>query len=255
MKMVNEIHFDNAQSLLFCGDIHGEFETIVYNLNNYTDAVLIVCGDIGMGFHKDEYYYLLFKKLNLKLSQKNNYLLMFRGNHDNPEYFNGAFKKYKHIYLIPDYTVVSVRTVNALCIGGATSVDRSYRIREELRGKKKTYWGAAELPYFDEEKLNVINREYVDNIQVVATHTCPSFAYPNTKQNILEWLREDNTLNQTIDEERNTMDKIFQTLFEKQKNITDWYYGHFHEHRLEEHYNINFRLCDCGEINEYRFDK
>jgi DNA repair exonuclease SbcCD nuclease subunit len=251
--MMNSINFENIQSLIFSGDIHGEFETIVYKLNNYTDAVLIVCGDIGMGFHNDENYYLLFRKLNLKLSKMNNHLVMFRGNHDNPDYFNGSFKKYKYIHLIEDYTVVEVAGLaNVLCIGGATSIDRTYRIREEMRGKRKIYWGDAELPYFDASKLQKINEIYPNAIRIVATHTCPSFAYPTTKQNITEWLRMDYGLSQTLDNERDTMDKIFATLQESQKNITDWYYGHFHEHKLERHYNINFRLCDCGELNEFR---
>jgi hypothetical protein len=46
------LKFENKKTLVFSGDIHGEFETIVYKLNNYTETVLIVCGDIGMGFHK-----------------------------------------------------------------------------------------------------------------------------------------------------------------------------------------------------------
>jgi DNA repair exonuclease SbcCD nuclease subunit len=247
------LQFDNIQSLVFSGDIHGEFESIVYKLNNYTQTVLIVCGDIGMGFHKDEYYFTLFRKLNLKLSKTGNHLVMFRGNHDNPDHFDGSFKKYKHLHLIPDYTVVEVAGhANVLCIGGATSIDRAYRIYQEAQGKRKTYWGNAELPVFDEAKLDEINSKYTDNIQIVATHTCPSFAYPTTKQGLGYWLQQDKGLNQTLDDERNTIDEIFSKLRENQHNITDWYYGHFHEHKLERHFDINFRLCDCGEINEYR---
>lgn len=251
---MHKLTFNNKQSLIISGDIHGEFEAIVYKLNNYAETVLIVCGDIGMGFHKDEDYHTLFKKLNLKLSKKGNQLVMFRGNHDNPDYFNGSFKTYKHLHLIPDYSIVEITGVaNVLCIGGATSVDRSLRIHEEARSKRKTYWGNAELPFFDEKKLNEINNLYSDNLQIVATHTCPSFAYPTTKQGVSYWIQEDEGLNQTLDYERNTMDKIFSKLCENQSNITDWYYGHFHEHKLERHQNINFRLCDCGEINEFRF--
>ena len=250
--MTNNIRFENIQSLCFSGDIHGEFETIVYKLNQFTDTVLIVCGDIGMGFHKDEYYFALFKKLNLKLSKNNNYLVMFRGNHDNPAFFDGTFKKYKHIHLIPDYSVVTIGQTNILCIGGATSVDRTYRIDDERRRGRKSYWGDAELPYFDDEKLDEINQVFPNNIDMVATHTCPSFAYPTSKQNIREWLRLDVDLSQTLDKERDTMDKIYTKLMEKQKQITDWYYGHFHEHKLEQHNGINFRLSDCGEMNEVR---
>lgn len=241
------------QSLIFSGDIHGNFETIVYKLNNYSGTVLIVCEDTGMGFYKDEYYVTLFNKLHPKLSKTGNHLFVFRCNHDNPDYFNGSFRKYKHLHLIPDYTVVEiVGKANVLCTGGAASIDRSYRIHEEARSNRKTYWGVAELPVFDEEKLDEINCKYADNIQIVATHTCPSFAYPNTKQSIKEWLTEDAALSQTLDEERNTMDKIFGKLQERQTNISDWYYGHFHEHKPERHHNINFRLCDCEEINEFR---
>lgn len=50
------ITLENIKTLVFSGDIHGEFETIVYKLNNYTETVLIVCGDIGMGFHRGNYY-------------------------------------------------------------------------------------------------------------------------------------------------------------------------------------------------------
>lgn len=249
--MINSIRLENIQALFFSGDIHGEFETIVYKLNQLTDTVLIVCGDIGMGFHKDEYYTALFRKLNLKLSKNNNYLLMFRGNHDNPDFFDGTFKNFKYPTLLPDYSVVSVKQTNILCVGGATSVDRFYRIKEEQRSRRKTYWGDAELPYFDEAKLNEINRLYPNNIQIVATHTCPSFAYPTTKGNIEQWLSVDEGLNSTIEAERTTMDKIFAILQESQQNIADWYYGHFHEHKQEQHLGVNFRLCDCAELNEY----
>lgn len=252
--MIHRIRFENINSLAFCGDIHGEFETIVYKLNQYTNTVLVVCGDIGMGFYKDEYYLTLFKKLNLKLSKQNNYLLMFRGNHDDPDFFNGSFKTYRHIFLLPDYNLISVNQTNVLCIGGATSIDRTYRIHNEQRGGKKTYWGDAELPYFDAEKLDEINQNFPDAIHIVATHTVPSFAYPTTKQNITSWLKSDERLNETIDQERATMDKIFAKLQESQTNLSDWYYGHFHEHKLEQHHGINFRLCDCGEINEFRMN-
>jgi len=96
--MIYNIRFEEIDDLLFCGDIHGEFETIVYKLNQYSNTVLIVCGDIGMGFHKDDYYHTLFKKLNSKLSKQNNNLILFRGNHDDPAYFTGSFEKHTHIH-------------------------------------------------------------------------------------------------------------------------------------------------------------
>lgn len=250
---MNTLTLNNMKTLVFSGDIHGEFETIVYKLNHYTETVLIVCGDIGMGFHHENYYLTMFKKLNLKLSKTGNQLVMFRGNHDDPEYFKGTFTKYKHIHLIPDYTVVEVAGIaNVLCIGGATSIDRTYRIREQLRCKSKLYWGDAELPVYEQDKLDEINTMYTNNIQIVATHSCPSFAYPTTKQGIANWLLKDPTLDETLNTERHTMDQIFDNLHQHHSTITDWYYAHYHEHKLQPHYTINFRLCDCAEINEYK---
>jgi len=96
--------------------------------------------------------------------------------------------------------------------------------------------------------LDEINSKYADNLQIVATHTCPSFAYPTTKQGVLDWLRRDGGLSQTIDHECHTIDQISANY--RNGKQSDWYYGHFHEHKLERHHGINFRLCVCGEMNE-----
>jgi len=47
----------DKKKVVVCGDIHGEFETLVYNLkiNNITDSLIIVAGDCGFGFHKASY--------------------------------------------------------------------------------------------------------------------------------------------------------------------------------------------------------
>ena len=249
--MIKNLCIEYSKNLVFSGDIHGECDKIVNKLNQLTDTVLIVCGDIGMGFHKVDYYWDLFKKLNLKLSKKNNHLVLLRGNHDDPDYFNGSFRTYKHIHLVEDYTVVSVGMINTLCIGGGTSIDRIMRIRHEERTGQKTYWGEAELPVFDKLKLDEVNRLFPNSIQIIATHTCPSFAYPTTKFGVASWIKVDSELGHLLDSERAIMDKIFIRLREAQHNITDWYYGHFHEHHTEKHHDINFRLCDCGELNAF----
>ena len=46
-EMLSNIRFENIDALLFCGDIHGEFETIVYKLNQYDNAVIIKRKDNG----------------------------------------------------------------------------------------------------------------------------------------------------------------------------------------------------------------
>ena len=77
--------------IYFTGDIHGEFMPLVFVLTkryNLSDCSVIVCGDIGMGFYKFNYYIDTFKTMNKKLAKKNIQLYLIRGNHDNPDYFN-----------------------------------------------------------------------------------------------------------------------------------------------------------------------
>lgn len=137
-------------------------------------------------------------------------------------------------------------------MGGATSIDRKSRMQVEQQTGKKSYWGEAELPYYDSERLDMINQQFANVIHLVATYTAPSFAYPTSKAKIEIWIAADEELNQLLDKERAIMDQLFANLKKSQPNITDWYYGHFHEHKLKQHYDIYFHLCDCGEINEFR---
>ena len=66
----------DKKKVVVCGDIHGEFETLVYNLkiNNITDSLIIVAGDCGFGFHKASYYDMLYKRLAPKNAREYNIL-------------------------------------------------------------------------------------------------------------------------------------------------------------------------------------
>ena len=49
------LNYPDAKNIIVCGDIHGEFNTLVNKLcvqYRMTDTVLIVAGDCGFGFHK-----------------------------------------------------------------------------------------------------------------------------------------------------------------------------------------------------------
>ena len=122
----------DKKKVVVCGDIHGEFETLVYNLkiNNITDSLIIVAGDCGFGFHKASYYDMLYKRLAPKLRTQGNIIFFVRGNHDDPDYFDGKTFVKKYMRCLADYTVVSVAGRNILCVGGAISIDREPRLRE-----------------------------------------------------------------------------------------------------------------------------
>jgi predicted phosphodiesterase len=259
--MINILKFENINMLAMMGDIHGDFNTPVYKTTyqyKMENSVTIVCGDIGIGFGKEEYYIQTFNKLNKKLSLKNNHLVFFRGNHDDAEYFNNPqknkiFTKFSHIHVIPDYTVIEINNSNILCVGGATSIDRLWRIEEENKKYgKKTYW-ENEVVVFDKEKLDEINKLYPCNIQIICSHTCPSYCCPKIKEGLNYWLLKDNQLSDDLDKERKTMDEIFAYLEEGGNvGITHVYYGHYHRYNRECINNINFILLDCNQLQEHK---
>ena len=81
-KFVVNLKEKGIQRLLFCGDIHGEFNTFLNNVKRLGEnALIIVCGDISFGFNKPQYYLDTLKKYEIALSKLNSYVAFVRGNH------------------------------------------------------------------------------------------------------------------------------------------------------------------------------
>ena len=75
----------------------------------------------------------MFSTLNAVLRKINSVLYCIRGNHDDPSYFNDNIINKSNVKLIKDYSIISVGDKNILCIGGAVSIDRKYRISNYQR--------------------------------------------------------------------------------------------------------------------------
>ena len=59
MNSFSTYSFPEAKNIVVCGDIHGEFNAVIYKLciqYQITDTVLIIAGDCGFGFDKPGYY-------------------------------------------------------------------------------------------------------------------------------------------------------------------------------------------------------
>lgn len=224
----------DKKNIVVCGDIHGEFETLVYNLkiNNITDSLIIVAGDCGFGFHKASYYDMLYKRLAPKLRTQGNIIFFVRGNHDDPAYFNGKTFVKKHMRCIADYTVVSVAGHNILCVGGAISIDREPRLREmelnRILGKDKQplYW-KNEAPVFLPDEIKELTQSGI-KIDTVVTHTAPDFCEKRLKLGLMEWVKLDPHLLNDIALERLSMTSLYDELIENEHPLERWYYGHFH---------------------------
>ena len=162
---------------------------------------------------------------------------------------------------MPDYSIIQADGFTILCVGGAISIDRQYRIKALLqrKGKEKrfpssntqnplepNYYWENEPPILDAEKLAVIGEQF--KVDTVITHTAPSFCELQSKLGLALWCLEDEKLMENVNVERATMDQLYQYLKETNHPISHWCYGHFHQ---SWHQNINgtfFKLLDILEF-------
>ena len=241
--MINNIFIqDTYEDLYFVGDIHGNFRSFMKNIENYKDTCFIICGDIGIGFSDQPLRKLqgFIKTTMLPFLQKrNNKVFCIRGNHDNPEYFKNNLINNDFFKLVDDYTVITYQNNNILCIGGGLSIDRIDRT------VGKSYW-TDEMPVFDKNKIDEILSKF--EINIIATHTAPSFVAIKDKGKIVSYfLIFDKNLQDDLKKERKTMDDIYNYIIQKQL-IKCWYYGHFHGSFLEQVNNTTFIGLNIEEM-------
>lgn len=242
------------KSLCVCGDIHGEFRQLIYNIKRLSimDAVVVVAGDCGIGFEKPEYYNQLYNLISPTLEKRNVRILLIRGNHDDPEYFDGIKINHPYMTALPDYSVIRFNGQSALCVGGGISVDRAPRKMNMWFNNAKgnnncpIYWEDEQV-VFNELILGEIMGEGIQ-LNAVIAHTAPSFCFPTTKEGVAGWLMNDSTLERDLDTERGTMDKLFEYLIQNNHPLADWFYGHFHASATEYVHDVRFSLLDIQEI-------
>lgn len=258
-----KIYSVDTDEIYFVGDLHGDFSQInvFTHSKNLENCAIIICGDIGIGFDSDEYYRQVFNHITKTLSKRNIHVYMFRGNHDNKEFFDGNhFVDFQYIHIIPDYSIIKTPSRCILCVGGATSIDRVWRINrdeemamrykryhscsleEAYKKSKHSYW-PTEVFVFDKEELNNIQNQGI-LIDTVCTHTCPSFCYPYTKDGIAMWVEKDERLSDDLHDERENCNKLLNWLKANGHNITNWYYGHFHSSYVEIVDGIKYTLLN-----------
>ena len=265
---MNEYSFPEAESLVVCGDIHGDFNLLVHKMcvqYQMKNTVLIVAGDCGFGFEHKEYYDDLVKRNNHRMNECNNWIVFVRGNHDNPAYFDGKSFMNKRFLAIPDYSIVKACRHTVLCVGGAISIDRSHRIgawNKRIKNLKhygvhteegvfaKNYYWPTEPPVFDKQKLEAINEH--NAIDTVVTHTAPSFCELQSKNGLCCFAYNDENLILDVENERKVLDQIHDLLTYQKHPITHWCYGLFHQSWHNDIDGILFKMLDIMEFYEIR---
>lgn len=269
----------NIESVYCLGDIHGSLKGIASHIKRYglKNCALIFCGDIGFGFEKIEYYEQIYRKLHPLLSKNNIYCYFVRGNHDNPDLFDGKKISHKRFVAIEDYSVIqsfsmedrhfSAPINTILCVGGAISIDRSWRKEKmyelamkykrfhacdtdyAIKHSQKLYW-ENEPPYFDKKALLAYHEADL-RINAVCTHTCPSFCEPLSKDGIATFLTRDFSLAEDIDVEREVMTNLWHKLRHDGHPLHTWCYGHYHYHHRAEFEGVRFVMLDMERNGIY----
>ena len=252
--------FPGAQSIVVSGDIHGDFKQLVHKCcvqYGLTDTLIIVAGDCGFGFERPGYYENLYTQCSRRLAKANNWLAFLRGNHDNPAYFNLQPIHHSRWITLPDYSVINACDHTILCVGGATSVDRSLRIASRQYHQPNPdspltpniYW-MDESPFFDQEKLDAIDETCA--IDTVITHTAPSFCEQTSHQGLSNWALQDKELLNDVKHERQVMDDLYAHLLAKNHPLRHWLYGHFHQSWNAEIDGIIYDMLDIMDLREIR---
>lgn len=218
------------------GDIHGafgRFRDVVRN-NNLEDCYIICVGDLGIGFQhpaKGEIHQC--KKQNIFFQERNIHFYSIRGNHDDPDYFNGSSRiQLSNFNLLPDYHFEEINGEKFLFVGGAVSIDRQFRVLN------RSYWTDEEF---------VLKPELVKECDVLITHSAPTWNGPFDKEGLAGWCLRDTKLWDDCYKERIAHDQLIKLC--KPKNH---YCGHFHAYHWVEFQGCYSTILDIEQIKEHR---
>lgn len=224
-----------VKPILILGDIHGQFGRLKEQIErlDLKNCYMLQVGDLGIGFQhpaKGEMHGI--KKLNTLFKSRDIHFMSIRGNHDDPEYFNGLSKvKLSHFKLLPDYYTKVLNGERFLFVGGAVSIDRVYRI------PGRSYW-SNEIFNYDPSR--------VINCDVLVTHSAPTWCGPLDKTSLSSWIEKDKTLWDECFKERCEHDKLL-----SQCKAKKHYCGHFHVSTWADNGNCTSRILNIEEIKEH----
>lgn len=225
--------------LYFCGDIHGKYETLVWNVVvrlGLHDADIIVLGDFGVGFTKDLQH--LYKKTEPRLTKNNITIYALRGNHDDPSYFkNPESHSFDRLKFLEDHKVYSICDRSIYIIGGAYStdantnpeckdiVDRKIETAERLRKHKlPTYW--------DDENVVIKYTDLPVRVDIIASHTAPICFEPVSIRTSEISLQQ----YENIIKERKYLSYVLEEV-----RADYWFYGHYHRSYTGTYNNLLYR--------------
>lgn len=223
------------RKLLILGDIHGGFNGLCNKLQHINDALIIQIGDFGLGFNSIAKDLRALELVN-NICRKNNIeLKAFRGNHDDPVYFEKSNWIQPNIELLADYSYLEFAGKKILCVGGATSVDRIDRI------EGRSWWKGEPFQ---------LREDLIKPVDILLVHSAPSWLGPADKGGIVAFYCEkDLELWEELKAERAAIDRLFELASPKLS-----FSGHFHRHETNITDKCTARILDIFEFFEIRLE-
>lgn len=225
--------------LIFVGDIHGKLRELIwkvveqYKLKNVD---LVVLGDFGVGFGKSNSMYHLYKRVENKLIKNDIMIYTIRGNHDNPDYFDGNHN-FERLIFLEDYKLINISGITIYPIGGATSIDRTFRKKYNEKMEK---YGSSKRCWWENESVKKIDfKDLSYKTDIVISHSSPiSFTPLSIRTDDIEIDVWKDILN-----ERNYLEEI-----KNEINYKYWFFGHYHESTSGNFGNSMYRCLDIMEF-------
>lgn len=216
-------NFDTEKFYLI-GDIHGQPKEIAHKISLYDirDSIFVLLGDVGLGFYDNHLGPIPY--LNRIGKDRNNTFYLFRGNHDNPDSYQGINKnkvleKYQFVKILNDGDEILLSTgERGLVLPGGISVDRMYAYKGKPRPEGKSYWKNEHMDY------TLIEKVKDEKYDFILAHTGPVPPIID-KPNIIKTINEkyDPNLLEDIKIEKDYIDKVISIIKPKY-----WINGHYH---------------------------
>ena len=218
-------------SIYILGDTHGNWTPLLSRINYFDirDCTIIHVGDIGLGFKDFDDQEEELEKINESFKERGINFMGIRGNHDDPQYFDGHYN-FTNMDFLPDYTVREIGGRKFQFIGGATSVDRMQR-------KEDISWWKDEKFDFDPDRCV--------KCDVLITHSAPSWNGPTDKDPISNWCRVDKDLWSELQLERIEHSRVIE-LCQPSRH----YCGHFHLSSSSKNDGCISRILNIDELLE-----
>lgn len=222
---------DNTKPIYLLGDHHGDYCSLFEKLDRFdiTNIYILHVGDGGEGFKPEDEEKVRNQNLNTEFAKRDICYLSIRGNHSNPLYFDGRVTL-SNFKLIQDYTVLQHCEKSILCVGGAVSIDRCVRIEG--------------ISWWKDENI-ILQLDKVPHVDVIVTHSTPTWNGPTSLARIMNWIRRDPQLETDCAEERQKVNQLIEASTAKKH-----FCGHMHMHSTSEHNGCTSRIIDILELLE-----